>query len=72
MALANGAENDQPGGKDHAKRNELAGFRFEKIKKVAWLHGCFIGGELKGTGALVPVAKGDCGEGESRFTNTLN
>ncbi len=72
MALTDGTENDQPRGKDHSKGNELARFRFEKIEEVAWLHGCFVGGDVKGAGALVAVAKGGCGGGESRFTNTVN
>jgi hypothetical protein len=36
--FAHDTENDQCGGEQRDKGNELAGLGFEKIEKIAWFH----------------------------------
>jgi len=74
MMFAHDAENDERGGEQRAKREELAAFGFEEIEKVARFHRLFRGERTGFTmGGLVIVMAGIAatGVGEMRVSKTV-
>jgi hypothetical protein len=62
VVFAKDAENDQRGGEQRAKGNELAALGFEKIEKIARFHRWPLGERMGFTlGALVTVTTGGGG-----------
>jgi hypothetical protein len=66
VVFANDAENDQRGGEQRAKGNELAALGFEKIEKIARFHRWPLGERMGCTlGVLVTVTTGGGGGGDT-------